>query len=131
MSRKNYILPDELANDFATYCEMNNLTQTEVIKHLVRTEIYHEQSLAQKRVLLVVFRDGKGYKVEDNGQPLKTDGFLDIISLNEFNKTVVITSRNNKQIKVDVRDIPLLEKPFGVTLMRLEKGDEVVGVTLE
>lgn len=40
-----FILPKILLGDLDKYCEKNNLNRSEVIRHLIRIEIYHEKSL--------------------------------------------------------------------------------------
>ena len=40
-----FTLPANLLNAFKEYCEANDLNQSELIRHLIRTEIYHEKSL--------------------------------------------------------------------------------------
>lgn len=46
--RYQLLLDKDLDFDLKEYCKDNSLDRQEVIRHLIRTEVYQEQSLAKK-----------------------------------------------------------------------------------
>ena len=45
--RLQLIITDDLKLDLDTYCEDNGLKPSDVIRHLIRTEIYQKRTMAK------------------------------------------------------------------------------------
>jgi hypothetical protein len=46
--RFQLLMPDDLHFDLVNYCKDNSLKPSDVARHLIRIEIYQEQSLSKK-----------------------------------------------------------------------------------
>lgn len=55
-------LADDLKLDLDTYCEDNGLKPSDVIRHLIRTEIYQDRSLAKIDPDKLTIKERKAYK---------------------------------------------------------------------
>lgn len=48
MAKLTFSMPQVIANDLNNYCFKNKLTKSELLRYLIRIEIYHEKSLERK-----------------------------------------------------------------------------------
>lgn len=69
--RMQLIIKDDLKLDLDTYCEDNGLKPSDVIRHLIRTEIYQERSLAKIDPDKLTRKERKAYNNVKNARIIK------------------------------------------------------------
>jgi len=45
----SFSFPQDVFEDMQSYCKKNGMSQSELVKHLVRKELYQDKSLAKKK----------------------------------------------------------------------------------
>lgn len=48
MAKLTFSMPEEILKDLTSYCDKNGLAKSELLRHLIRIEIYHEKSLEMR-----------------------------------------------------------------------------------